>query len=108
VRVTEGRLEFRPILLRKSEFLREPGTFEGFDVRGKAFRVELQPESLAFGYCGVPVVYHLDEVPRIELRMADGTHVAQSGVALTTAQAAEVFARSGLIGRIDVWTRAEL
>jgi len=29
VRVKEGRIEFRPLLLRRSEFLREPGLFEG-------------------------------------------------------------------------------
>ncbi|HWZ92620.1 MAG TPA: hypothetical protein VNW92_27325, partial [Polyangiaceae bacterium] len=108
VRVTGGRIEFRPLLLRKSEFLREPGLFEGFDVRGQAVRVELPPDSLAFGYCGIPVVYHLADASRVELRMNNGTRVEQTGAALTAAQAAEVFARTGAITRIDVWTQPEL
>ncbi len=108
VRVREGRLEFHPVLLRKSEFLREPGVFEGFDVSESAFRLELPEGSLAFSYCGVPVVYHSSDAPRLELHTRDLGRVQQSGVALTVAQAAEVFARSGSIIRIDVWTKTEL
>jgi hypothetical protein len=108
VRVRDGRIEFRPLLLRKSEFLREPSVFETFDVRGQAVRVELPPESLAFGYCGIPVVYQLGEAARVELSMGNGTRVRQSGAALTSTQAAEVFARTGAITRIDVWTQPEL
>jgi hypothetical protein len=40
--------------------------------------------------------------------MNDGTRVEQIGAALTAAQAAEVFARTGAIARIDVWTQPEL
>jgi hypothetical protein len=108
VRVREGRLEFRPLLLRNLEFLRESSVFDGFDVRGQAFRIELLPGNLAFSYCSVPVVYHLSETKRVELSTSERGRVEQPGVALTAAQASEVFARSGSITRIDVWTRGEL
>ncbi|HEY3665099.1 MAG TPA: hypothetical protein VGL19_03825, partial [Polyangiaceae bacterium] len=106
--VRAGRLEFRPLLLRKSEFLREPAVFETFDVQGQSVRLELSPGSLAFSYCGVPVVYHLAESPRVELTNRDGSKVEQPGNALTTAQAGEVFERTSSVQRIDVWTHAEL
>ena len=108
VRVKEGRIEFRPLLLRKSELLREPSAFETFDVHGEPVRLELPAESLAFSYCSVPVVYHLSDAPRIELTLAGGARVEQPGAGLTAAHSADVFARTGAIARIDVWTRIEL
>jgi hypothetical protein len=108
VLVREGRIEFRPLLLRKSEFLREPGVFDSFDVKGQPLRLELSPGMLSFSYCGVPVVYHLADSPRIELTNQDGSKVAQAGNALTAAQAVEVFERTGSLRRIDVWTHATL
>ncbi|HEY4105793.1 MAG TPA: hypothetical protein VGM44_17960 [Polyangiaceae bacterium] len=108
VRVTAGRIEFQPLLLRKSEFLREPGVFESFDARGKPLRIELSPDTLAFTYCSVPIVYHLAGVPRVELTLRDGIRVEQSGRALTAEQSSEVFARSGAVVRIDVSTKLEL
>ena len=108
VRVHDGSIEFRPLLLRKSEFLREPSSFDTFDVSGKPTKLELGPGTLAFSYCGVSVVYHLAEQARIELRMGDGSTVQQPGSALTSGQSAEVFERTGSVRRIDVWTQAEL
>jgi hypothetical protein len=108
VRVHDGVIEFRPLLLRKSEFLREPAVFECFDVQGKALRLQLAPDTLSFSYCGVPVVYHLADVTRVELSLRDGSTVQQVGGALTAAQASEVFARTGAVQRIDVWTQATL
>ncbi len=108
VRVHDGLIEFRPLLLRKSEFLREPSTFDTFDVSGRASKLALTPGTLAFSYCGLAIVYHLADQPRIELSMSDGSQVQQPGSSLTTAQSAEVFERTGSIRRIDVWTQAEL
>ena len=108
VLVREGRIEFRPLLLRKSEFLREPGVFDSFDVKGQPLRVELLPGMLSFSYCGVPVVYHQADSPRIELTNQDGSKVAQAGNSLTAVQAIEVFERTGSVRRIDVWTHAAL
>jgi len=106
VRVRAGRIEFSPLLLRRSEFLREPFVFHGFDVHGQPFEIELPPESLAFGYCGVPIVYHWSAATRLELRMRDGARVEQAGAKLSAEHAAEVFTRSGRITRIDVWTQS--
>ncbi len=108
VLVREGRIEFRPLLLRKSEFLREPGVFDSFDVKGQPLRLELSPGTLSFSYCGVPVVYHLADSPRIELTSQDGSKVEQAGSALSVAQAVEVFERTGSLRRVDVWTHVGL
>ena len=108
VRVHDGVIEFRPLLLRKSEFLREPAVFECFDVQRQPLRLQLAQGTLSFSYCGVPVVYHLADVPRVELRLSDGSTVQQAGGTLTAVQSGEVFARTGGVQRIDVWTNATL
>ena len=64
-RVREGRLQFRPLLLRRGEFLREAAIFEPYDLNGERMTIPLPPGTLAFTYCQVPVVYHLARKPRI-------------------------------------------
>ncbi len=108
VRVSQGRIELRPLLLRRSEFLSEPACFETFDAQGKSLRVELAKASLAFSYCGVLVVYHLAETPRLELSYADGSKAAQGTLSLSTSQSAAVFARTGNVRRIDAWVQTHL
>ena len=108
VRIHDGLIEFRPLLLRKAEFLREPATFATFDAAGQPLELDLAPGTLAFSYCGVPVIYHLSDTPRIELTLADGTKQTQPGASLTPAQATEIFERTRAITRLDVHTHPEL
>jgi len=108
VLVRGGALSFSPLLLRKSEFLREPGVFEAYDLAGAAHRIELSPGTLAFTYCGVPVVYHLADVARLQLTREGGSRIERAGAALTNGESAEVFARTGAIKRIDVWIAVTL
>jgi hypothetical protein len=103
-RVREGRLQFRPLLLRRSEFLRSRALFEPFDVRGERLAIELPAGTLAFTYCQVPVVYHLSGEPRIELTLADGRISPVAGDTLDRETSASVFERTGRIRRIDVHT----
>jgi hypothetical protein len=104
VRVREGRLQFRPLLLRRSEFLRSPAVFRPFDVDGKRLTIGLPLGTLAFTYCQVPVVYHLAERHRIALTGADGRDRALDGDTLDPEASASVFERTGRIRRIDVYT----
>ncbi|MEI6225422.1 MAG: hypothetical protein WCS72_11740 [Deltaproteobacteria bacterium] len=103
-RVREGRLQFRPLLLRRSEFLRSPAVFEPWDVDGKRVTVPLARGTLAFTYCQVPVVYHLSREPGIELTWADGTVTRVAGDTLDREASTSIFERSGRIRRVDVHT----
>ena len=103
--VRDGSISFRPGLLRRSEFLREPATFETFDVRGGAISVLLEPGTLVFTYCQVPVVYHQDEPRRIVLTDPRGGHREIAGETLDRDCSAAIFERTGAITRIDVFTR---
>jgi hypothetical protein len=104
VRVREGRVQFRPRLLRRSEFLRSSALFEPFGVGGERLAIQLPPNTLAFTYCQVPVVYHLGGAPRIELTGPEGRTQAIAGDSLDRETSASVFERRGQIRRIDVFT----
>jgi hypothetical protein len=103
-RVREGRLQFRPLLLRRGEFLRSPAVFEPWDVDGQRVTIPLARGTLAFTYCQVPVVYHLSREPGIELTWADGSVTRVAGDTLDREASASIFERSGRVRRVDVHT----
>jgi hypothetical protein len=104
VRVRDGRIRFQPLLLRRSEFLESRAVFEPFDVDGDRVSIPLPAGTLAFTYCQVPVVYHLDGARRIELSGRDGRTSEIAGDTLDRDASASVFQRTGRIRRIDVFT----
>jgi hypothetical protein len=101
--VHDGKLSFRPLLLRKSEFLREPAQLNTFDLSGAPVTVTLEANTLGFTYCQVPVVFHSSDERRISLATRSGTEEI-SGDTLSAEASAALFAQTGEIERIDVWT----
>jgi hypothetical protein len=102
--VRGGKISFRPLLLRRSEFLREPAELSTFDVTGAAITVALAVDTLGFTYCQVPVVFHLSEKLHIRLSKQGGAEEI-SGDTLPVEASAALFARDGRIKQIDVWTK---
>ena len=49
VEVEGGRVRFRPLLLRPGEFLRQAGTYRGFDVSGEAQAIAVPAGGLGIG-----------------------------------------------------------
>src|SRR5437660_9038772 len=54
VLVTDGRIRFRPILLRCREVLTAAATWPFIDVAGREMNIQLPAGTLAFSYCQVP------------------------------------------------------
>jgi hypothetical protein len=102
VRVTGGQIVFDPALLQTSEFLTDAATFDYFDVRGQAQRLDLDAGTLAFTYCQVPVVYRRSEEPAVRIVRSDGTTAERAGASLGPEASAEVFRRTGAVARIEV------
>ncbi|MGO8671508.1 MAG: hypothetical protein ACLQVD_09125 [Capsulimonadaceae bacterium] len=100
--VRAGALTFHPSLLRRSEFLAAPHTWEIFDVNGHPATIELPAGAIAFTVCETPVVYRLSSDARIVVQRTDGTRTEIAGERLDPDISAEIFARSGSIARIDV------
>jgi hypothetical protein len=103
VRVEDGVVGFRPLLLDAGEFLEEPAVFSFFDVHGEAASIELDAGSLAFTFCQVPVVYRrVEGEGRVLVVASDGQEVSLPGDRLDEELSGQLFGRMGHIVRIEV------
>jgi hypothetical protein len=100
--VDNGRVCFSPVLLRSSEFLREPERFEYYDVAGTPQALALEAGTLGFTYCQVPILYRLSNESKVTLHLADGSARGIEGLLMDEAASHEIFTRSGNIVRVEV------
>ncbi|MDX1545772.1 MAG: hypothetical protein R3247_02220 [Rhodothermales bacterium] len=102
VLVQNGCIAFEPLLLRAGEFLAGPAPFRYTDALGHPRTLDLDAGTLAFTYCGVPVVYRLADARRLRLAGADGTTTEVDAGTLSREISAEVFGRTGAVTQIEV------
>jgi len=103
VSVEEGAVRFRPVLLKRSEFLDDENVFMYFDLEGRSCMIEMPPGSLAFTFCQVPVVYRVSYgAARIRVTAEDGPASEIEGDRLDPDISRSIFDRRGLVSRIDV------
>ncbi|MBT8323390.1 MAG: hypothetical protein KJO94_07925, partial [Eudoraea sp.] len=100
--VREGRLCFDPCLLRKDEFLTEVKTFAYTDLSNTHKQLDLEPGSLAFTYCQVPVVYQLADLEGMEITFSDGSKAARETHELDAEISRKVFDRTGEVAMIKL------
>jgi hypothetical protein len=103
VHVENGELAFVPQLICRTEFLAEPKTFHYCDLSGNPSTLHLEPGTLAFTYCQVPVVAHRSGPRHIQVSAAGGMAQLVDGLKLDAATSAAVFNRLGTIQRLDVF-----
>jgi hypothetical protein len=101
--VEEGRLCFRPHLVSRHDFLTKARLFHFYDVDGEQRSLDLDPGTMAFTTCQVPVVAHRSGPRKIEITRADGSHHTAEALELDAATSAAVFERSGAVRRLDVF-----
>jgi hypothetical protein len=104
VRVDAGTVRFDPALLRICEFVTEPVPFRFLDVDGNWQELAVPADGLAFTWCQVPVLYHLDDSaePGVTVIRDDGERDTLPGLALTAEIARDLFRRSGRIRQIEI------
>jgi hypothetical protein len=100
--VQSALLCFRPLLLRRKEFLSAPADFNFWDVSGKPRRLRLKPGSLAFTYCQTPVIYQLGRRESLAVRFADGSRQKSDTLCLDATASRSIFERTGQVERIIV------
>jgi hypothetical protein len=100
--VQNGEIGFRPLLLRREEFLNRPGQFRYFDLAGNERSLRLPMRSLAFTYCGIPIVYRLTARNSLQVVRSDGTSSVTEEWRLDAATSHSVFNRAGEVSRIVV------
>ncbi|MEC4004978.1 hypothetical protein OX283_009945 [Flavobacterium sp. SUN052] len=100
--VTNGKLYFNPCLLRKDEFLSEAKSFNYVDVNFNSRTIEMQPNSICFTYCQIPVVYTISNQKRIEVSYSNNTNVNFDGLIMDAKTSKQVFGRTAEISQIRV------
>ncbi len=104
--VKNGNLQFNPRLLRDHEFLSEPKTFKYFDVNKEIKEIELEPKSLCFTYCQIPVTYKLSSQTGIDVIFNEGPNMHYNTLALDTERSNQIFKRTGEVEQIVVFLKA--
>jgi len=107
VSVKDGLLRFAPSLLKRTEFIAEPTTFNYKDHAGRSQAFDVAANSLCFTYCQVPVVYHIDDEGKTEVVFNNGERKELSGNHLDKATSYQVFQRTGDILKIRVGIEAK-
>ncbi|MFW5826730.1 MAG: hypothetical protein ACOCU4_01485, partial [Alkalispirochaeta sp.] len=102
VRVERGIVEFCPNLISPREFETAGPPFRYLDLTGRWQSIDLPKGALAFTYCQVPVVYHLDHTQGMRVTLHDGSVVETATCRLSPELSRDVFNRGGSISRIDV------
>jgi hypothetical protein len=101
VRVRNGEVRFEPTYLKQAEFDPQDAEWKYATALGEA-RAELEPGSLAFLLCGIPVVYRLADAARIRVHGPAGASDWQAGSRLGPEWSAALFRRDGSIQKIEV------
>ena len=102
VRLSGGLVQFSPVLLRRSEFLRELGSFHYYDLHGEERSIEVDPGALAFTFCQVPIVYTRTGEAWVRVTSRTGESVTVLGKGLDEGNSQALLDRRGEISRIDV------
>ena len=100
--VRDGKLGFDIAMLRKEEFLTEPKTFKYVDVNSEWFELGLEPGSLGFTYCQIPIVYKLADQTELDVIMKNGYISKSQNLNLTEEMSQSIFGRTGDIVQIIV------
>jgi predicted site-specific integrase-resolvase len=100
--VKDGKLMFKPSLLRKNEFLRTPKVYRYVDVNQNFKDIALQENSLAFTYCQIPIIYKIAKKEHLEVVYNNGSAVEFESLIIDVDTSRKVFGRSGEINQIIV------
>jgi hypothetical protein len=100
--VENGQIRFDPLLLDRAEFLGAPANFSCLDVHGRTQEIALQPGTLAYSFCQVPVVLAQGAESGITVQYADGRVAQIQGNALDEATSRHIFLRDGKIRQLTV------
>jgi hypothetical protein len=103
VAVEGGRLAFHAHLVNRGKFLTGARPFRFYDLEGRECCLDLEPGTLAFTTCQVPVVAHQSGPPRIEITSAGASRRTLEGLSLDAETSAAIFERAGTVRRVDVF-----
>ena len=100
--IDQGQLCFYPCLLRKTEFLSETRSFDYINIEGNNKSISLEPNSLGFTYCQVPIIYNIKERNVLVIIFSDGSTKQFNSLEIDKEISELIFKRSGKVTQINV------
>ncbi|WP_235689656.1 hypothetical protein [Fulvivirga lutea] len=101
IKISQGKISFEPVMLRKNEFLTQEKMFEYYDLNSNLNAIPIPKNALAFTYCQIPIVYKISDANQIKI-YADNGPATINGLTLDKAMSHEIFKRSGTINKVEV------
>jgi hypothetical protein len=103
VKMKNGKLMFEPGLLHRSEFLQKKTNATFILADGTIKNMVLEPDSLAFTVCQVPVIYKTATSNKIEVYYTNGSHDAFQTAELNDEISRKIYQRTGEIDHLKVY-----
>ena len=100
--VENGKVIFKPRLLKTSEFLDAQKTFEYINIDGDKNQLNIDKNQLCFTYCQVPIIYSLSDVNSIEIIFNDDKKIGFDSLTIDKQVSGKMFDRTGEINHIKV------
>jgi hypothetical protein len=101
--IEDGRLGLNPLILRRSEFLKQTQIAHFIDIANNDIAVQMDENAIGFSICQVPVVYNIATKTGIEIKLSDGFKVHFDGFLLDELTSSEIFKRTGKVSQINVF-----
>ncbi|MGB3006592.1 MAG: hypothetical protein WBC06_08795 [Chitinophagaceae bacterium] len=103
VKMKEGKLVFEPRLLDRSEFLQKETKATFILADGSLKNIVLEPDSLAFTVCQVPVIYKSATSNKIEVYYSNGIHETFHTSEMNDVISSKIYQRTGEIDHLKVY-----
>lgn len=101
--VSQGEVEFKPKLLRGSEFVLEEKTLRYLDVNNDWQQTKVPKSGIGFTWCQVPIVYELSSAkPTLTLSLSNGKQITSDELTLGGEYSHALFNRTGFIKQIHI------
>lgn len=102
LRIQEGCLQFETSFLQNSEFLTEAQRFSFYDLDGHHVQIPLEPKSLAFTVCQVPIIYRHSDQSGLRIQWAEGNEETTKELIAPKNVSRAIFKRSGKVRAVWV------
>jgi hypothetical protein len=101
--IEDGKLKFKPYLLRKNEFLSEDKTFSYVDIDGNFKTINISGNSLCFTFCQIPVIYTIADADQTKVILKDQSISTFDKTEIEQEMSNDIFKRTGAVDHIKVY-----
>jgi hypothetical protein len=102
VKMENGKLQFKPNLLHKNQFLSNENEVVFIGLDGSKNSISLEKNSLAFTFCQVPIIYKIASKDELKIVYKNGLEQVNHSLELDENQSENVFQRTGKIKQIQL------